>query len=220
MKSDMFLRNLSLIPLLFSVASCATNAETVKKNPPLPYDNWTYVFVYPGDLSVITTYVRFLDTDGYLNRNPLPDLTVSDKQSVNSWRKDITRNSAIANKGIMPPQWMQFCWDSAVDRKLYQTTIEFSPRIWKMMRTPLPARIGDFYHNNMVIGLAPGGKVRVWFNTPGISGGENIQIAEGTTVSGKDLTVCKGKSYFHDGYPDFKEVDKATKGKKYPYGNW
>lgn len=210
--------NMTLLAVCLS--SCTANADSTKKNPPLPYDNWTYVFMFPGKLYAGTTYVRFLDTDGYLNQNPLPDLTTSDRNSVDHWRKDIWRNTAIANKGTMPPQWIQFCWDSLVDKKLYETTVEFPPKVWTMMRTPLPTSNGPWYHDNMIIGLAPQGKVRVWFHMPDEHGGENVQIAEGKTVSGEDLTVCKGKSQYPKEYPEMDNLKKVIQGKKYPYGNW
>ena len=191
-----------------------------KTNPSLPYGEWNYVFIYPNVLFSQITYVRFLDTNGYLNENPLPDLTTSDKNSLSVWRKDIYRNFAIANKGSLPPQWIQFCWDSLVDKKIYQTTIEFPPKVWTMMRKEIPTQSGPFYHDNMIFGLAPGGKVRVWFNSPGEQGGENIQIAEATSVSGKDLTLCQGKMAFRDGYPDSAKIKAFIKGKAYPYGDW
>ena len=190
------------------------------KNPPLPYDEWTYVFVYPSYLPAQVTYVRFLDTDGYLNQNYAPDLTTADSMSVNAWRKIILRSTAIANKGKMPPQWMQICWKSFVDKKVYQTTLEFPSEVWKLMRQPIVTPLGDYYRNNMVIGVAPEGKVRAWFNTPDINGGENIQIAEGKTVNGNDLTFCKNFGAYKGGYKLSAAAKKFVEGKTYPYGKW
>lgn len=213
-----FLKVLTAIILLAS--GCSAYAETIKKNPPLPYDNWTYVFVYPSMFFSKVTYVRFLDTNGYLNENPVPDMTTPDKRSINTWREDIERNFAIANKGTMPPQWMQFCWDSQVDKTSWETTITFEPKIWALMRKAIPAGNGNFYHDNMVIGLAPQGNVRIWFNTPENQGGKNIVIAEAKTVSGDSMTLCKNKSAFKSGFPDSKKINAAIQGKHSPYGNW
>lgn len=213
-----FLKALTVISL--PCLCCLANAETVKKNPPLPYGEWTYVFVYPNVFFSEVTYVRFLDTNGYLNENPVPDMTTPDKKSVNTWREDIERNFAIANKGTMPPQWIQFCWDSQVDKKSWETTITFQPKIWALMRQAIPAGNGNFYHDNMVIGLAPQGNVRVWFNTPENQGGKNIVIADAKTVSGDSMTLCKNKSAFKSGFPDSKKIDAAIQGKHSPYGNW
>ncbi|MGK3124797.1 DUF2931 family protein [Candidatus Pantoea formicae] len=205
------------VPIYYLFMLWVSFSYAKEKNPPLPYKNWSYVFVYPKALFAEVTFVRFLDTDGYLNTNPLPDLTTEDKESVNSWRRDIRRRSAISNKGKMPPQWIQFCWDSLVDKKVYQTTIEFPPRVWSMMRTPVPASMGPYFHDNMVIGLAPSGKVRSWFNMPGEN---NILIGEVKTVSGRELTICKNKMAFKDGYPASQELLSAIRGKNYPYGRW
>ena len=57
-----------------------------------------------------------------------------------------------------------FC-GSLVGKKGYQTTIELRPKICAMMRNSISLTNGPCYRNNMMFGLAPGGKVRVWFNS-------------------------------------------------------
>ncbi|HHP1350975.1 TPA: DUF2931 family protein, partial [Klebsiella michiganensis] len=75
------------------------------------------------------------------------------------------------------------------------------------------------YRQTMLIGLAPEGKVRVWLRQYGHS---DILLNDTkiTTVSGKDLDMCKGvtKSDFNYGYDE--DILMFIKNKKYPYGSW
>ncbi|ANC39161.1 hypothetical protein A6V27_01640 [Hafnia alvei] len=74
-----------------------------------------------------------------------------------------------------------------------------------------------FYYNSLVIGLAPEGKIRVWLKGNATL---NILIATGQTVSGDQLTLCRGitKSDFSYGYDE--DTKEFIKGKTYPYGSW
>ena len=71
----------------------------------------------------------------------------------------------------------------------------------------------------MVIGLAPEGKVRVWLKNNGRPNLEQVGT-EITTVSGKDLDMCKGVTGHPDGYVYYGDTPDFIKGKTYPYGNW
>ncbi|MFV7476487.1 DUF2931 family protein [Enterobacter pseudoroggenkampii] len=75
------------------------------------------------------------------------------------------------------------------------------------------------YRQTMLIGLAPEGKVRVWLRQYGHSD-ISLNDTKITTVSGKDLDMCKGETNFPNGYKYSEGIMKFINGKKYPYGSW
>ncbi|MEX3021800.1 DUF2931 family protein [Kluyvera sp. STS39-E] len=126
------------------------------------------------------------------------------------------------NKAKSPPQVIKFCWDSIIDKKVYETTLIFSSDTKNKMLSTEPSNYshGDtYFFQCIVIGLAPEGKVRVWLKNNGRPNLEqkNTQII---TVSGSELDMCKGvtKSNFSYGYDD--DIIDFIKNKKYPYGAW
>ena len=141
---------------------------------------------------------------------------------MGTWSQHAGKGTSPFNKASSPPQVIQFCWDSIIDKKVYETTLVFSSGTKNKMLTTEPSNYSPedtYYFQYMVIGLAPEGKVRVWLKN---NGRPNIEQTgtEITTVSGKELDMCKGvtKSDFSYGYDD--DTIDFIKSKKYPYGTW
>ncbi|EHM8595421.1 DUF2931 family protein, partial [Salmonella enterica] len=130
-----------------------------------PYDEWYFNFFYPNALPADVTYVELLDTDGILYRYRALDGTIPSSTTVAEWEDDLSVGMASFNKAKNPPQAMHFCWDSVIDKKVYETWITFGYPVWEMMLTPYPspwdAGVQE-YHRYLLIGLAPEGRVRVW----------------------------------------------------------
>ncbi|ECC9154372.1 hypothetical protein DSN25_22770 [Salmonella enterica subsp. salamae] len=190
-----------------------------------PYDEWYFNFLYPNALPAKVTYVELLDTDGILYRYRMLGSTNASSASVGKWNEEVMGIHSDFNKAKNPPQAMHFCWDSIIDKKVYETWITFGYPVWEMMLTPYPspwdASIQE-YHRYLVIGLAPEGKVRVWLVN---NGKPNTRLTEDKdilveTVSGEKLAMCKGVTRFSRGYKYIKETEDFIKDKKYPYGNW
>ncbi|EIQ5329067.1 DUF2931 family protein, partial [Salmonella enterica] len=153
------------------------------------------------------------------------DSTIPSSTTVAEWEDDLSVGMASFNKAKNPPQAMHFCWDSIIDKKVYETWITFGYSVWEMMLTPYPslrdAGVQE-YHRYLLIGLAPEGKIRIWLeNTkkPNTRLTENKDIVV-ETVSGEKLAMCKGVTRFSHGYHYIKETEDFIKDKKYPYGNW
>ncbi|MGB8666520.1 MAG: DUF2931 family protein, partial [Serratia inhibens] len=113
-----------------------------------------------------------------------------------------------------PPKHIIFCWDSVIDKKVYETRLTLPNVVVEKMRSPS-------VYKTMQIGLAPEGKVAVWLS--GVARGElsyRVTPSVIKTLSGDKLELCKGvtKSDFSYGYD--KDIKDFIKGKKYPYGNW
>ena len=125
------------------------------------------------------------------------------------------------------PVRMTVCWDSVIDKKAYETEIWFSRDTWQQMLTAYPDtyRPGKiYYRNKMIIGLPPGGKVRVW-----LKDNRNPVVLQNParqfTLTGDDMLICKNVpnkidfSYIKaNGYDPF--IRDFIKEKPYPYGHW
>ncbi|EBN9136048.1 DUF2931 family protein, partial [Salmonella enterica] len=181
-----------------------------------PYDEWYFNFFYPNALPADVTYVELLDTDGILYRYRALDGTIPSSTTVAEWEDDLSVGMASFNKAKNPPQAMHFCWDSVIDKKVYETWITFGYPVWEMMLTPYPspwdAGVQE-YHRYLLIGLAPEGRVRVWLEN---TKKPNTRLTEDKdivveTVSGEKLAMCKGVTRFSRGYKYIKETEDFIK---------
>ncbi|ANC39159.1 hypothetical protein A6V27_01630 [Hafnia alvei] len=217
------MKKIILISSLSFLTACQSAVAHEKKgnaNYLAPYDNWYFNFVTPKALPALVTYMVMLDTDGVLYKFKTFDSVQGHYESIGGWSNYIFRSKKTFNNAKNPPQWMKFCWDSIIDKKVYETVIHFSPNVWRMMITPEPdsfVKTEIYYHDSMLIGLSPEGKVTAWLSN---NGKENIKIATGQTVSGDQLTLCKGVTRFPNGYEYPEMTNEFIKGKIYPYGNW
>ncbi|MDV5193772.1 DUF2931 family protein [Enterobacter asburiae] len=174
----------------------------------------------PKALPAQVTLLKLLDVDGYASTYRTIDQPRG--ISVGKWSDRNSAGSTQFNKSDRLPKIMIFCWDSIIDRKTYQSTLFFSQNTWDKMITPYPDVLEpgkNAYRQTMLIGLAPEGKVRVWLRQYGHSD-ISLNDTQITTVSGKDLDMCKGvtKSDFSYGYDE--DILGFIKNKKYPYGSW
>ncbi|HIC0127735.1 TPA: DUF2931 family protein [Enterobacter hormaechei] len=219
------------------VSGCAFATDKADKSTELssllaPYDEWYFDFAYPKALPAVVTYAELLDTDSILYHYRTLDGTNSSDSSVGSWGDSIGYGIPSFNKAKNPPRFIHFCWDSVIDKRVYETTITFGSKVWEMMLIPYFAPYDEIqtayhngakgeqrYHRFMVIGLAPEGKVRVWLQN---SRKPNIELTDilVETVSGDKLDMCKNITDFSRGYKYSKGTEDFIKGKKYPYGEW
>ncbi|TQI81191.1 hypothetical protein FHU10_3905 [Serratia fonticola] len=198
---------------------CADKTVYATKNQ-MPYDVWYFTFTTPKLLPAQVTLLKLLDTKGYVYGFNTVDQPQG--RSVGQWAKKKGRSIPAFNKVKSLPQAMQFCWDSIIDKKVYETTILFDKSIQEKMETPEPYWNDpkeDYYHRYMIIGLAPEGKVKVWLEN---NGAPDILLttAQITTVSGEQLDMCKDVTNFPEGYEYTTKTKEFIKDKVYPYGSW
>ncbi len=207
-----------LILSSFSLAGCIkpANQSEIKA----PFDEWYFSFSTPKALPAQVTLVKIIDVNGY--GMVFRTIDQPQGQSVGGWDQHAGKGRSPFNKAKSPPRAISFCWDSIIDKKVYETTLIFHDETWQMMLTTEVSNYNPkeaYFFRFMVIGLAPEGKVRVWLKN---NGRPNIEQTKTKiiTVSGKDLDMCKGvtSSNFSYGYDE--DIVGFIKGKKYPYGSW
>ncbi|AYA09902.1 MULTISPECIES: DUF2931 family protein [Rahnella] len=210
-----------LLSLLLLTGCTSGNAqEQLVGNQAPPWDEWYFAFTTPKALPAQVTLVKLLDTKGY----GYVFETIDQPQgiSVGKWDEQNSAGGTQFNKAKTPPQLMTFCWDSVIDKKTYETTLFFYPDTWEKMITSYPNPLAPskkLYRQTMLIGLAPKGIVHAWLRQYGHS---DILLTSTkiTTVSGKELAMCKNETNFPDGYEYSEGMKTFIKDKKYPYGSW
>ncbi len=182
---------------------------------------WKFDFFTPKALPALVTFAVVQDADGTIYRfntlNSTPDLP----KVIGEWNDKDRAPGGYWNHVERPPKHILFCWDSIIDKKVYETHLTLSAAVVDKMRSP--SGKSDPYNNTydtLLIGLAPEGKVAVWLQGIGFEPNYRVTPSVMKTVSGDKLDICKGVTRFSNGYEYGKDTENFIKGKKYPYGNW
>lgn len=209
-----------LVTLLLSAVFLAGCTSSSAQQFKTPWDEWYFAFTTPKALPAQVTLVYILATDShfYTFRN----IDQPNGLSVGQWDKENSASNIQFNKAKELPKAIKFCWDSIIDKKVYETTMVIEKDTWEKMITPYPDVLNpekDAYRQTLIIGLAPEGVVRTWLRQYG-NADIPLNSTKIKTVSGDALDMCKGvtKSDFSYGYDE--DIKEFIKGKKYPYGNW
>lgn len=184
---------------------------------------WKFNFFTPEALPAVVTFVAILDAGGTDYRFNTLDSTKALYSVVSEWNDRARTLNGHWNHVKQPPRHILFCWDSVIDKRVYETRLTLSDAVVEKMRKPsvykdYQGNIG--YYDNIQIGLAPGGKVAVWLR--GIGSQPNYRVTPSVlkTVSGDKLELCKVITRFSNGYEYGENTEDFIKGKTYPYGNW
>ncbi|MBJ8868412.1 DUF2931 family protein [Citrobacter koseri] len=224
-------RWLRILAVLLALAGCShpqtyplQSKQAASGDWTLPYGKGSFSFITPWQLPAYVTQARVIDTDGYLYTFYTLDSTSRDPVSIDKWGDILYSGSVNFNKINKPPQFIVFCWDSLIDRRTYETRVIFSPAMWQRMKTPADHLFGGepLWYNNILFGLAPGGKVRIWFPDVGDYPAIPVTPRKIHTLSGNELTICKegANSDFLREYRYSSDTEAFIKGKTYPYGEW
>ncbi|EOC1328011.1 DUF2931 family protein [Cronobacter dublinensis] len=211
---------LAIMLILSSVSLAGCSKSANEREIKAPFDEWYFTFATPKALPAQVTLVKIIDVNGY--GKVFRTIDQPQGQSVGRWDQHAGKGRSPFNKAKSPPRAMLFCWDSIIDKKVYETTLIFHDETWQKMLTTEASNYSSkktYYFRFMVIGLAPEGKVRVWLKNNGRPNLEQTKTKI-ITVSGKDLDMCKGITGHPYGYVYYGEAPDFIKDKKYPYGNW
>lgn len=148
--------------LILSLTGCSSRAEVAEE-----YRYWTYGFTSPAYYQMKTEYLQASMPDGYI-------LSLRTGWSVGGYRPDDGIGDELEPIGSMEsqerytelPDSMVVSWFSHAEKQFYAANIHFTPNIKKQMMTQYLSNCLGVqemrYHNEIVIGLAPGGYVKVW----------------------------------------------------------
>jgi len=210
----------SLLVLMLTACHGAgkTDATLPQNNVPT---EWKFNFFTPKALPALVTFAAILDADGTDYRFNTLDSTHSLYDVIGEWDNKSRAPNGHWNRIKSPPRHIIFCWDSVIDKKVYETRITFSHSDIEKMRRP--SGKSDPFNNTydtVQIGLAPEGKVAIWIQGIGFEPNYRVTPSILKTLSGDKLATCKGitKSDFSYGYD--KDIKDFIKDKTYPYGEW
>ncbi|ANI82909.1 DUF2931 family protein [Kosakonia oryzae] len=211
---------LSLLVLTACHSAGRAGSSAVKNDAPA---EWTFDFFTPKALPALVTFAVVQDADGAIYRfntlNSTPDMP----GVIGEWNDNDRVAGGYWNHVNRPPRHIIFCWDSVIDKKVYETHLTIpKPILEKMLR---PSEYKDYkgdtaYYDRVQIGLAPGGKIAVWLQGSGSEPNYRVTPSVLYTLSGDKLDICKGITKHPDGYKYYGDTEVFIKGKKYPYGRW
>ncbi|MCS3606176.1 DUF2931 family protein [Erwinia rhapontici] len=208
---------------LLILTACQGAGEPNKATQNTEPKEWKFNFFTPKALPALVTFVVVQDAAGTVYQfntlNSTPDMD----DVIDEWNDSSRAPGGHWNHVEKPPKHIIFCWDSVIDKKVYETHLTLSDEIVDKMRKPSPHKYYQGktrYHDSIQIGLAPEGKVAVWVNGIGFEHNYRITPSVLKTLYGDKLDICKGitKSDFSYGYDE--DIKDFIKGKKYPYGKW
>ena len=157
------------LTIALMIAGSVQTAAKEKISLLAPYDEWYFNFFYPDSLPAEVTYVELLDTDGIYYQFRTLASTNASPGSVGQWSEKVSGMPSVFNKAKNPPMSIHFCWDSVIDKKVYETWITLAGEVWKLMLTlysPPGGGSEKYYLRYLLIGLAPEGKIGVWLEKP------------------------------------------------------
>ncbi|AIR62238.1 lipoprotein [Cedecea neteri] len=184
---------------------------------------WTFDFFTPKALPALVTYAVVQDADGKVYEFNTLNRTAALPDVIGKWNDKDRVSGGYWNHVERPPRHIIFCWDSIIDKKVYETHLTIpKPVLEKMLR---PSEFPDYrgrtaYYDRVQIGLAPEGKVAVWLQGRGTEPNYRVTPSILKTVSGDKLNICKGITKHPNGYKYYGDTPEFIKGKVYPYGDW
>ncbi|BCQ36267.1 DUF2931 family protein [Erwinia rhapontici] len=212
----------ALLPLLLLTAcqGAAQSGSTAQSDRP---ERWNFNFFTPKALYAVVTFAVVIDAENQASRFVTLNKTPAMDEVTGEWNTHSRVSRGHWNHVKYPPKQMFFCWDSVIDKKVYETRLTFSDEVIEKMYRPSIYK--DYqgntaWYDNIQIGLAPEGKVAIWLRGIGFEPNYRVIPARLNTVSGEDLVICEGVTRFSNGYEYPETTNEFIKGKVYPYGVW
>lgn len=157
-----------------SLLSCASSASE------LPYGAWYMGFFAPPYMEAWIEDVRVVDIDGRMDTGAGGGLVAVDTPEGGSadprgWPapEQIGLGAGRHIEGANLPRRIFVRWQSMAEPNTYRVWLEIPEEARQLMirrERPLTSSGPLTYRSDLVIGLAPGGKVRVWSKGAGLPG--------------------------------------------------
>jgi len=219
----MEIKRIAVLLSLLTLTACQGAGQPNKATQNTEPTEWKFNFFTPRALPARVTFVAILDMGGIDYRFNTLDSTKALYDVTDEWNDSARALYGYWNHVQHPPRHILFCWDSVIDKKVYETHLTLSDEIVDKMRKPSTHK--DYqgktrYHDSIQIGLAPEGKIAVWINGIGFEPNYRVTPSVLKTLSGNKLEICKGITNFSNGYEYGENTKEFIKDKVYPYGVW
>ncbi len=204
------------------LTACQVPAQPTAAQNSEPME-WTFDFFTPKALYALVTYAVVQDMDGKVYEFNTLNSTPALPKVVGKWNDKDRAPGGYWNHVKRPPRHIIFCWDSVIDKKMYETHLSIpKPVREKMLR---PSAHKDYqgnaaYYTRVQIGLAPQGKVAIWLQGIGLEPNYRVTPSVLKTLSGDKAEICQGMTQHPNGYKYYGDTPDFIKGKVYPYGRW
>ncbi|GHH57679.1 hypothetical protein GCM10009090_29170 [[Pseudomonas] boreopolis] len=153
--------------LMCLLTGCATAPAKAR----LPYDAWRLGFLAPHYMDVWTEDAVVEDVRGRVFTGYRSGtVAIAHEGDPNGWPTSESMGKGRDVIGADLPRRIYVRWQSLVEPQTYRVTLEIPERMRKLMleKAESQAVPGKFdYQNAVVVGLAPGGWVKVWVKSPG-----------------------------------------------------
>lgn len=183
------IKRLSLLSLPCLLGGCATLSNLNANG--LPYDTWCLGFRAPARMQARIVTVYFEDSKGRPSEAIVHDATIdTGDDDPTGWGRMILSQKERSIYGIRVPKRVHVHWQSLVEERSYQATIEVPEEVRRLMLTRtrtvssegggpamglgaallymLPSPPHRAYPNELIIGLAPGGWIKGWVAGNGV----------------------------------------------------
>lgn len=165
---------LILAVLLTSLLGCVSSAAPRVHG--LPYDAWSLGFVAPNYMEVWIEAAEVEDVSGNLFANlETGTASIGYREDAAGWGDHVGFGKSRQVTGAALPKRVYVRWQSVVEPQTYDVFLDIPESARKAMLTKARHRVlsEEFYREALVVGLAPGGWVKVWVSG---AAGEAIEV--------------------------------------------
>lgn len=159
------------ILVVLLLTACTTGSAGSAGATPLP---WRLGFFAPNYMEVWVEAARVIDARGDLYPNAGGGVVaLGYAGNPSGWPERAGRGSGRYIRGADLPARIYVRWQSLVEPKTYEVTFDVPEQVHRLMRQRepqpqyLPAERME-YRNYVIVGLAPGGIVKVWNSGVGL----------------------------------------------------
>lgn len=171
------------------LTACSTGAAGSGASQPLP---WRLGFFAPNYMEVWVETARVTDAQGDLYPNAgSGTVALGYAGDPSGWPARAGRGSGRYIRDADLPARIYVRWQSLVESQTYEVTFDVPEHVHRLMRQKepqsqyLPARKME-YRNYIIVGLAPGGVVKVWNSGLGLEPVELMCLQAGVVEDGPD----------------------------------
>ncbi|WP_085579064.1 MULTISPECIES: DUF2931 family protein [unclassified Pseudomonas] len=221
---------LKICVLLLSILLTGCSSVKARK---LPYDAWSLNFYSPDYMDVWIETAAVLDIDGKVFGNagsgipaqgyprPLSKGVPAEFRGKPAGWPEIPGGKGRRVVGANLPELLYVRWQSIAEPQTYNALIRIPESTRELMRNSEDVfcrayqKVATRHRKWLVVGLAPGGIVKVWITGPCLQAIEVTREQASVVPLGPHLGKALGEYYF------FQEESKAYVEKfGIPYGSW